>query len=226
MLKFQQQESPLIDDDKRAELMNEAKEHAVGQTGGEEEFLTVSSRDKAVKKGTIILTILFVVGIAALVLMIKKVSPGTASATESSQDTVLKAAVAQITGIKKELAGDIQSSKIYEMFDVDKKQIKVGDLKKNPFMLDKAVAETPANPAIDSATEAAAKEQRRLEAQAGNMRLLAIMVSPNGNSCMINDKIVYKGDKVNGFDVLAIADDSVELISQGTKITLRIVAGK
>jgi preprotein translocase subunit SecG len=223
MLKFQQPESPLIDDNKRAELMNEGQEQAVGH---EEEFLTVSSRDKAVKKGTIVFTVLFIVGLAALVLMIKKTAPSSASAAETSQDTVLQAAVAQITGIKKELAGDMQSAKIYELFNVDKKQIKVGELKKNPFMLDKTVAD---NPAIDSATrsaEIAAQAQRRLESQASGLRLLAIMVSPNGNSCMVNDKIVYKGDKINGFEVLAITDDSVELGSQGTKITLRIVAGK
>jgi hypothetical protein len=173
--------------------------------------------------------VLFVVGLAALVLMIKKTTPGSVSATEASQDTVLKAAVAQITGIKKELAGDVQSSMIYELFNVDKKQIKVGELKKNPFMLDNTVAENPVNSAIDNATrpeEIAEQTKRRLEAQAGGLRLLAIMVSPNGNSCMVNDKIIYKGDTINGFEVLAITDSSVEMVSQGTKITLRIVAGK
>jgi|GEM_PF-2231823 len=227
MLKFQQEDSPVISDEKRAELMQESPE--TNASGQEDEFLTVSSRDQALKKGTIILVILFAIGAGALVLMIKKSAPSPAAAGEQTQETALKAAVAQITGIKKDLAGDMESNMIYELSDVEKKQIKVSELKKNPFMLDKTVVEKASDASeqddADSA-EALAALQHRVESQAGGLKLLGIMLSPRGNSCMINDKIVYKGDKVEGFTVLAINDDSVELSSQGMTITLRITAGK
>jgi hypothetical protein len=227
MLKFQQQESPLISDEKRTELMQEGPSPVA--SGPDDEFLTVSSRDQAVKRGTIVLSILFVVGVGVLIFMIKKSAPAAADASEATQQSTLQAAVAQITGIKKELAGDMHNAMIYEMSNVEKKQIKVSELKKNPFMLDKTMADKPAtgdNEGDNGSTKTESLAQNRADAQASGMRLLGIMLSPSGNSCMINDKIVYKGDKVSGFEILAINDDNVELGSQGTTVTLRIATGK
>jgi hypothetical protein len=219
MMKFQEEQAALINDEKRAELMTDAPAPAAS---GQDDFLTVGSRDKAVKKGTIVLAILFAVGLAALVFMIKKSVPSSAAAGEEAQKKNLQAAMAQVLGIKKELAGDMQPGLIYELSDVEKKQIKVSELKKNPFMLDKAGGEQAA--AGGEGGEAA--QPVRVVAQVNGLRLLGIMLSPTGNSCMINDRIVYKGDKVSGYQVLAINDDSVELSSQGTTVTLRIATGK
>lgn len=226
MLKFQQEESPLISDEKRAELMQEPAGAETSQQA--DDFLTVSSREQTVKRGTIILAILFFAGFAALFLMIRKSAPSAASAGESAQEKTLEAAVAQITGIKKELAGDMPTTVIDELSRVDKKQIKVDELKKNPFMLDKASGENAmsAEEAEALSAEARSLAQRRMELQVNGLRLMGIMHSPSGNSCMINEKIVYKGDTVEGFEVLAINDDSVELGSQGISFSLRIATGR
>jgi preprotein translocase subunit SecG len=226
MLKFQQEESPVISDEKRTELMQEpAGPEPTEQSG---DFLTVSSREQTVKRGTIVLAILFFAGFAALFLMIRKSAPGAASAGESAQEKTLEAAVAQITGIRKELAGDMPTSMIDELSSVDRKQIKVDELKKNPFMLDKATGENAASAEEADAfsAEARALAQRRMELQVNGLRLMGIMHSPGGNSCMINERIVYKGDTIEGFEVLAINDDSVELGSHGITFALRITAGR
>ncbi len=227
MMKFQEEESPLISDEKRAELMQEG---ATGEAlGHDNDFLTVSSREQTVKRGTIVLVVLFVAGFAGLFLMIKKSAPAAATAAESTQEKALQAAVAQITGIKKELAGDMQTSVIDELSNVERKQIKVSELKKNPFMLDKAAVEKSVGTGSDGGSpsaEAQALAQRRMETQVNGLRLLGIMQSPKGNSCMINDRIVYKGDRINDFEVLAISDDSVELGSQGMTFSLRIATGR
>jgi preprotein translocase subunit SecG len=226
MLKFQEQESPLISDEKRAELMQ--KDASADATGQDDDFLTVSSREQTVKRGTIVLAVLFIAGFAGLFLMIKKSAPVAATAAESTQEKALQAAVAQITGIKKELAGDMQTTVIDELSNVEKKQIKVSELKKNPFMLDKTAAEKTAGTSEGGSpsVEAQALAQRRMETQVNGLRLLGIMQSPTGNSCMINDRIVYKGDRLDSFEVLAINDDSVELGSQGMNFTLRIATGR
>jgi hypothetical protein len=219
MLKFQQEQSSVISDEKRNELMSES---SAAPGAGQNDFLTVGSRDKAVKKGTIVLAALFVVGLGALFLMIKKSTPASATAAETTQKNAMQAAIAKITGIKKELAGDMQNGLIYELSNVEKKQIKVGELKKNPFMLDKSNSDKAASTDDSGVVDFT---PHKVETVNG-MRLLGIMQSPNGNSAMINDRIVYKGDKVSGYQVLAINDDSVDLSSQGTTVTLRIATGK
>jgi preprotein translocase subunit SecG len=226
MLKFQQEEPPLAGAEEENASLQENHDLT---SDSQQDFLTVSTRDQAVKRGTIILAILFAIGIGALVVMIRKSAPAPAAADDQSQKNTLAVAVAQITGLRKELAGDMHSAMLYELSNVEKKQVKVNELKKNPFMLDKTGIEraSEAVPFTSDASQAA----RPLPAeppqmQVPGMRLLGIMLSPNGNSCMINDRIVYKGDKIGGYEVLAINDDNVLLGSQGTTITLRIVTGK
>lgn len=226
MLKFQQEESPLINDEKRAELMQETSGAEASEQA--DDFLTVASREQTVRRGTIILTAIFLAGFAALFLMIRKSTPGEASAGESAQTKTLEAAVAQITGIKRELAGDLPAALIDELSSVDRMQIKVDDLKKNPFMFDKVLG---GNVMAAEETEAFSVEartlvQQRMELHVNGLRLMGIMQSPTGNSCMINEKILHVGDTIEGFQILAINNDSVELSSQGISLILRIAAGR
>jgi hypothetical protein len=56
------------------------------------------------------------------------------------------------------------------------------------------------------------------------MQLQSIMRSPQGNRCMIDDKVLNSGDIINGWKVDMIADKSVELSADGSKIILTITS--
>jgi hypothetical protein len=48
------------------------------------------------------------------------------------------------------------------------------------------------------------------------------MQSNQGNCCMIDDRILYEGDSIEGFKVLQIGDSFVKLESDGVQITLKL----
>ncbi len=50
-----------------------------------------------------------------------------------------------------------------------------------------------------------------MEQQAKTLKLLSIMRSDQGDCCMINDRIVRQGDTMEGFKVVQIGGNSVEL---------------
>jgi hypothetical protein len=54
------------------------------------------------------------------------------------------------------------------------------------------------------------------------MQLLTIMQSEQGNCCMIDDKILYKGDTIRDFKVVEVGDTSVKLESNGVDIELKL----
>lgn len=54
------------------------------------------------------------------------------------------------------------------------------------------------------------KQQIRQKAE--SLQLLSIMQSDRGNCCMIDSRILYEGDSVEGFKVHQIADSSVTLV--------------
>jgi hypothetical protein len=55
---------------------------------------------------------------------------------------------------------------------------------------------------------------------AQNMQLQSILQSKYGNCCMIDDTLLYKGDKINGFKIAEIGNDFVRLEGQGFNRTL------
>ena len=73
----------------------------------EQEYLTVATQGKDVRKSTILLGILFITGLACLGFMIKKSSPQTASAeTVDIEEVQIEAAIARLTGVKSEMFQD------------------------------------------------------------------------------------------------------------------------
>lgn len=59
---------------------------------------------------------------------------------------------------------------------------------------------------------AALIQRQKMQQQAGTLRLLSIMRSDSGHSCMINDQILRLGDTIEGFTITQIAGNSVELV--------------
>jgi preprotein translocase subunit SecG len=185
-----------------------------GQQAGEQEYLTIATHNETARKSTIMLVVLFSIGMLCLWLMIKKSTPQTASAsTADTEETQIEAAISRLTGVESEMFNRLDKivKKFYEFSDVY--QVKVDELAKNPFKLEILLSNKSGTGGKDSINTEMMKQQQ-LRLQAGNLELLSIMPSARGYCCMIDDTILYVGDSIKGFKVSQIGDDFVKLESE------------
>jgi hypothetical protein len=54
------------------------------------------------------------------------------------------------------------------------------------------------------------------------MQLLSIVATDTGKCCVIDDKRLYEGDSIRGFNVRQIGDSTVLLESDGVEIILKL----
>ncbi len=196
------------------------------QEMGEQDFITVSGKEKSVQRSTILFGTLFAIGVASLLFMIKKSGPDTAVAdavkTEQAQ---IEQAISRVTGVRTELSLGLDKivKKFYEFSNVE--QVGVEELVKNPFQLDGLSG--PLRSAADDDESTAGNEflkQQRIQRQKGGLDLLSIMQGEgdDSGSCMINDKILNEGDSVDGFTVVSIKTKSVKLSNEGVEVILNL----
>jgi len=183
-----------------------AKNGAAGP--GPEEYLTVAAQNKNARRSTMLLGVLFGMGLLCLWFMIKKSTPQTATgAIVSTEETQIEMAIARLTGVRSEMFNRMDEivKKFYEFSDVQ--QVKVDELVKNPFnsRLDARYS------MLDSRYSILDGRESRIENQADEMQLMSLMQSEQGNCCMIDDKILYEGDLIKGFKVSQIGDGFVKL---------------
>ncbi|MBE0535670.1 MAG: hypothetical protein IH624_08365 [Phycisphaerae bacterium] len=185
--------------------------------GGDQEFLTTAHHGKNLKHSTITLAILFTVGALCVWFMIKKTTPSAASAASSAEEAKLESAIAQLTGIKTEMdthMGEIVE-RFYEFSEID--QIGVGELKKNPFAHQLSIGDLSN---MDPGHELMAREE--VNRKSRGLELWSIMASEKNGCCMINDKVLYVGDSINGFTVTQITPRFVELKCDGIGVILKM----
>jgi len=181
----------------------------------EQEYLTVAASGKRTRKSTILLAVLFIIGLLCLGYMIKKSTPRAASAASGvTEETQLEAAIARITGVKSEMFNSMDEivRKFYEFSDVV--QVKVGELVKNPFKIELFSANAKEEPRVEinvPEIDVEMAQQQQIRQKAKSMRLLSIMQSDQGNCCMIGDKILYERDFIRDFEVRQIGDNFVKL---------------
>ena len=181
----------------------------------EQEYLTVAAHGKRTRKSTMLLAILFIMGLLCLGYMIKKSTPKAASAaSDIAEETQLEAAVSRLTGVKSEMFNSMDEivRKFYEFSNV--LQVKVGELAKNPFKLELFSANVKEEPRIEIKVPEIDTEmvkQMQIRQKAKEMQLLSIMQSDRGDCCMIGDKILYEGDYIRDFKVRQIGDSFVKL---------------
>ncbi|MHC4644482.1 MAG: hypothetical protein ACYTBJ_03195 [Planctomycetota bacterium] len=194
----------------------QAKKSSIASRGGaavppgnaqDQEYLTVASRSKNVRKTRYVIMALFGVGILGLLFMIKKSGPKSAQANENSE---VETTISRLTGIRKELFERMDQivGKFYEFSDVE--QIQVRQLSKNPFMHETLwgnLKKTNQNTSIDTDL----LMRQRLAQEATSLKLLSIINSAEGDYCMINEKFLHVGDSIKGFKVRRIDEDSVTL---------------
>jgi len=165
---------------------------------------------------------LFIIGLLCLFFMIKKSTPKAASAASfETEDTLIETAIARLTGVKSKIFNGMDEivKKFYEFSNVP--QVKVDELSKNPFEVETFLANLRKKP---GAGEIDAKKlwQQQIRYKSEGMQLLSIMQSNGRNCCMIDDKILYEGDSIEGFKVLQIDDSDVKLESDGVQIILKL----
>ncbi len=180
-------------------------------TGGTQEFLTVSAKDKDVRRTTFLLVVLFGAGLLCLGFMIKKSVPQTLTAAVITEESQIEAAIAQLTGVKSEMFSRLDEivGKFYQFSNVN--QVGIDELIRNPF---EHQISYDVETELDIGTEVNA-----------NMELLSIMKSGRDDAsrcCMIGDKILYEGESIGGFKVRQIGDNFVMLESKNTELELRL----
>lgn len=188
----------------------------------EQQYLTVAAKGKNVHKMTMLLAVLFGIGLLGLVFMIKKSVPGTAAASSTSaEETQIEKAIERLTGVGSELFSRMDQivKKFYEFSDV--RQVGVNELVKNPFEYEMFLTGKGKN------TDMTGKEpsdefimRQRIEQGTRGFKLFAICQTEQGNFCMINDKILYEGDSIKEYKVSQIGDDFVKLEFEGVEKVL------
>ncbi|HUT28159.1 MAG TPA: hypothetical protein VMX13_00085 [Sedimentisphaerales bacterium] len=188
-----------------------------------QEYLTVSTQGKSVRKTTGMLAVLFAIGLLSLWFMIRKSGPRTAAAGPGTTETKIEMAISRLTGIKAEMFSRMDEivKKFYEFSDIQ--QIEVNELAKNPFKHDPIWA----NLKKVSDADADLLRRQQLKEQADKLRLLSIIQSEQGNCCMIDDKMLYEGDSIKDFKITQIGESFVKLElyetdSQGMVIVLKL----
>jgi len=191
-----------------------------------EEYLTVATQKKQVRKSTTVLAVLFVVGLLCLWFMIKKSTPQTVSAADAnSEETQIEIAIARFTGVRSEMYNRMDEivNRFYEFSNVP--QVHVDELVKNPFKLEMFLDNVWPGP--DAEKEALGIDaemlwQQQIGQKAKDMQLSSIMQSDQGTCCMINDKILYEGDPIGGFKVHQIGASFVKLKCEDIEIVLKM----
>jgi len=188
----------------------EAPENAQGQ-----EYLTVAARSKNVRKSTMMVAVLFCVGLLGLWFMIKKSQPQAAlAAPAESEENQIEMAITRLTGVSTEMFSRMDQivQKFYEFSDV--LQVRVSELVKNPFELEMFLSNLmgkldPKEQEIEVDPEKI--RQQQIRQKANDLKLASIMKSEQGKCCMINSRIFYEGDLINGFKVAQVGDTSVKI---------------
>jgi len=210
--------------EKKCDAGHKSGQNETTETKKEQEYLTVATQGKDVQKSTMILGILFIIGLAFLGFMIKKSSPQSASAeTVDVEEAQIEAAIARLTGVKSEMFSRMDEivNKFYEFSDV--LQVKVGELAKNPFQL-----ETFLTNLADSNNEDIEEIdplmlwREQINRKTKDMQLVSIMQSYKGICCMINNKILYEGDVIEDMTIKHIGDNNVTLELGGMEVILKM----
>jgi hypothetical protein len=187
------------------------------------EYLTVTSKSQSTRNSTIILVVFFIIGLISIFIGIKKTTPATAAAAISDEDLQLEASIAAITGIKTKMNDQMDDimKKFSEFSNV--RQVEVNQLVKNPFSRQSGWG--AANNEEEPADKSGNLQEQELKFIAKNMQLLSIMESKNSpeqTCCMIDDKILYKGESIKGFTISAITESSVKLQAGTLEIELKL----
>ena len=181
----------------------------------EQDFLKTAEHGKNLKQSTITLAILFTIGALCLWLMIKKVAPQSADAAVGAEEAKIEDVLRKLKDAQLEMNDKMNDvGRFYQFSEVE--QIGVSELKKNPFEHETEIDFE----SLDLGRELIARDEV-LRGVKG-LQLISIMGSSQGGCCMINGKLLYKGDTIDGFTITKIDPRFVVLESKGIPVTLKM----
>lgn len=196
-------------------MQNAARGGAGAANEQGQEYLTIATQSKNVRKTSILAAILFVIGLVCLWFMIRSSKPQAASAAlETDEETQIELAISRLTGVGSEMLSEMDQivAKFYEFSDVF--QVQVDELVKNPFELEVFLSNLMKKmnkQEQDDTLAAELRRQQQMQEEAEGMRILSIMKSDRGFCCMIDDKILYEGDFIRSFKITRIGATFAEL---------------
>jgi hypothetical protein len=193
-------------------LLKELNGRTESDNQQQSEIIQPQVQEKNVRQTTFILIGAIAIVFAAIWIIHKKTAPAKTTAAVNEQQLQIESAIAQLTGINRENISQVDElvKKFYEFADFG--QVKPQQLKADPFNLYWNSSMIPASSGDRKTGGEPAKKVQ--------MELLSILRSKYGNCCMIDDMLLYKGDKINGFEVVEIGDDFARLQSGGHITTL------
>ena len=145
----------------------------------EQRYLTVAGQGKNVRRMTVFLVVLFVIGLLCLLFMIKKSVPRTATASSVGiEESQIEKAISRLTGAGSEMFKRMDQivKKFYEFSDVE--QVRVNELVKNPFTLQIFLADaeesSDSSDSEDAAINAEMIRRQQLRQGTKDLQLLTI----------------------------------------------------
>lgn len=168
----------------------------------------ILQKRKQVVESTVMFTVLFIFSLFCLLFVIGKIEPNAATAMQINvEEARLDMAIAKLTQTGADAFSEPEriAKRFYELDNIQ--QIKINQLVKNPFKLESFNGDITAGGRVITD----AMQKIGLMEQANSMQLLSIIATNSGNSCMIDYKLLYKGDTIKGFKIIEIADSYVKL---------------
>lgn len=187
----------------------------------QDDFLTVSGHGKKLQHSTIMLAVLFAAAAAVVWFMVKKTTPASAEAATNQDQAQLEAALAQLNTMQTEVNSQMNSvvGKFYHFSNVE--QVSVDELKKNPFKRELANSNNAPDPKALAESELSYIREKAQQ-QAAGLKLWTITSTPKGKCCMIDDKLLYAGDTINGMTVKTIGIKTVTLEYNSILVELKM----
>lgn len=203
-----------------AAQMQDAQNESDDSLCQQQDFLTVSGQGKKLRQSTIALAVFFAVAALVVWFMVKKSTPATANAAVSPEQAQLEEALTQLNTMQAEMTTQMDSvvGKFYQFSNVE--QVEVAQLKKNPF--ERELETTKTNDSTSLAENELKHVREKADRLAAEMELWSITSSPRGMCCMINDKLLYIGDSINGMTVKSIGKKVVSLEYNGIPVELKM----
>jgi preprotein translocase subunit SecG len=218
---------------------NHQQEPVATNKGQSQEFFSAPTQTRNARRSTMLVVVLFSIGLLILLFMIRKSKPQTASALPAcSEDAQIELAISKLTGGSTEMIGRMDQilKKFYEFSNV--LQVKVNELVKNPFELEMFLSDLRQQNDVQGQSpdiDLKIIHQQRLIQKAKEMQLLSIIRSDQGSCCMIDGNIFYEGDVIKDFKIIKISNvfvilewvgeqdgDSSEAGSEGLKVILKL----
>jgi hypothetical protein len=183
------------------------------------DYLTVSGHGQKLRQSTILLIVVFGVSVLGVWFMIKKTTPVKAAAANDDQKQ-LEAAIAQLNSMQSEMNTKMDSvvGRFYQFNTVG--QVDVSDLKKNPFKRERARSR-PGRDLTISGRIRKCSWKTRCAAAPPIFSCGRLPPRRSGVCCMINDKVLYVGDEINGLTV-SIENKIVTLGLENINIQLKM----